>query len=334
MSSIFGLDIGSQSIKLVKIKGKEMVALTAPNPTGRLGVDLVPAEKAVLTDSLSKMISEAGVKNGKVVVAIPEPLIYSRIMEFPVMPQAELASAVKWESEQVVPLPSDQIELSWVVMEKPNRVTGSEKMKTMVVAVPKKVSSSYLFLMEELGLETLRMENELVSLSRSLVFYRKANGVNLVMDVGASATRLAIVTENQVVMNLNSSIAGLALTRLIAEAFKLNIATAEQYKLSYGVDKTEVEGKIYLTVEPMLSELIGEVKKIQNAYNSAYPKRAIDRLILTGGSAHLKGLTALLVEATGLEVVIADPVEGFKLSGAAVNQKNLLAVAAGLVLEE
>src|SRR3990167_6413636 len=335
MPAFFGLDIGSSSIKLIELSGRNVsLAAIAPNPTGKVGVDLVPADQSSLVDAVRGMLSINKVKKHRVVVSIPEQLVYTRVMSFPVMSSPELATAIRWEAEQVIPYPIDKLELSWVVMFKPKNSSSTEKMKVLVVAVPSKISNAYVNFLDLLGLEVVRVENETISLVRSLLIARKVVGVSLIVDIGFNNAKMVIADTLQIYTNYLSSLGGMAFTRIVAEAFKLAVGQAEEYKRAYGLDKTQFEGKLFAAMEPVLSGLIGDIKKVIASYLSSYPDRKIDRLILSGGGAYLKGLIPVLTSQTGLEVGIGNAFEGFKVLENIRSLGTVYAVATGLATEE
>lgn len=335
MPAFFGLDIGSSSIKLVELSGKNvtLAAITA-NPTGKVGVDLVPADQNSLVEAVKNLLTVNKVKNRRVVVSIPESLVYTRVMSFPIMSSPELATAIRWEAEQIIPYPIDKLELSWVVLYRPKNNLSIEKMKVLVVAVPSKISSAYVNFMDLLGLEVIRVENEIVSVTRSLIIARKLSGVNLVVDLGFSNTKMVVADSAQIYTNYLSSLGGMAFTRIIADSFKLAVTQAEEYKRAYGLTKTQFEGKLFAAMEPVLSGLVGDIKKVVASYLSFYPDRKIDRLILIGGGAFLAGLVPVLTEQTGLEVGIGNAFEGLKITENIRSLGPVYAVATGLATEE
>jgi len=335
MPAFFGLDIGSSSIKLVELSGKNVsLAAIAANPTGKVGVDLVPVDQNSLLDAVKALLVTNKIKTHRVVVSIPESLVYTKVMSFPIMSSPELATAIKWEAEQVIPYPIDKLELSWVVLYRPKNNLSTEKMRVLVVAVPSKISTAYVNFMDLLGLEVIRVENEIVSVVRSLVIARKVGGVSLVVDIGFSNTKMVVADASQIYTNYLSSLGGIAFTRIIADSFKLAVNQAEEYKRTYGLEKAQFEGKLYTAMEPVLSGLIGDIKKVVASYLSTYPERKIDRLILTGGGAFLKGLVPVLTEQTGLEVGIGNAFEGLKVAENIRNLGAVYAVATGLATEE
>jgi Tfp pilus assembly PilM family ATPase len=72
MSAFFGLDIGSNSVKLIELSGSSVTSIgIAANPTGRVGLDLVPAELSALSMVVKGLIDSIKL-NHNVVVGVPE----------------------------------------------------------------------------------------------------------------------------------------------------------------------------------------------------------------------------------------------------------------------
>ena len=336
MPAYFGLDIGSSSIKILELKGDKKVESVgmAVNPVGRSDVDLPGEQRAKISEVIKGLLKESGIKTRSVVLSIPEALVFSRILKLPIMSTPELASAIKWELDQVVPFPPNEIEVSWVVIDKPKKKVGNEKMKVFVVAVPKKVMESYVKFLTLTGLEPERIENEVLSLVRGLSSFTNDNKVSLILDVGASTTKMVLVEGSEIHMSHIVPLAGMAMTRMISETFKIPINQAEEYKRTYGVDKQQVEGKIYNTLNGLIDSLVVEIKKVVANFSNMEKDKRIEKIVLVGGGAFLKGFTSVLVEKTGLDVVIGEPfgpvevTEKIKASGV------LYATTLGLAISE
>src|SRR3989339_1196429 len=124
MSSYFGLDIGSSSIKVVQssLLGAKGFVLNniglVQNPGG--SVDFTDQRlTAKLGPAIKQAMTEAGIRDKRVVVSVPESRAYSRIVEMPNMSDAELSSAVNWEAEQFIPLPVAEVEIDYTVVRRP-----------------------------------------------------------------------------------------------------------------------------------------------------------------------------------------------------------------------
>lgn len=335
MASYFGLDIGSNSIKLVELAGVNVEVIgIAANPTGRVGIDLIPAELSALSVAVKGLIDSSKVKSKKVAVGVPEGLVFTRILSFPFMSTPELATAIRWEVEQTIPYPIDKLELSWEVMYRPKSASSGEKMRVYVVAVPNKVSSGMVSFMDNIGYEVIRMENEGLSLVRSSLEGKGELEVNMIVDVGFSNTKMVIADSNEIYASYVSPVAGLAFTKIISDSFKLPPAQAEEYKRTYGLDGTQLEGKLLASVQPILSTLIADVKKVSTSYSNSYPERKIERIVLSGGGSFLKNLVSVLVEQTGLEVVMGNCFEKRKVKPEYSSMGGIFGVAVGLGMEQ
>ncbi len=332
MPAHFGLDIGSGLVKLVDINGNNLVAVMAPNPCKKVGLDLSAVDRLSLADVVKKLIKDAGVRKDQVVVSTPEQMVFSRSLELPIMSDPELATAVKWELDQVSPYPVVDMEYSWVVMSRPKRITGEEKMKVLVVAIPKKVSKDYLDFLSLLDLQPVRLENEAFSLTRALVDNKKLGGVTLILDMGLSATKMILAGAGTINAIHTIPLAGMAFTRLLAETFSINLEQAEQYKIAYGVDSSAAEGKIYKALSPLLQEIVTEIRKLTLSWMGMGSENKVDRLILAGGGAKLKGFASFLVEQTNLDVLTANPFEGF-VPKAQMPDVTIFTGATGLAVE-
>ena len=335
MAEYFGLDIGSSVIKVVQLKGDSVIhAGLTQNPIGRIGVDFIPSEKYELVTCVKKLIESSGISCKKAVISIPEVSVYSKVMSFPVISSAELASAIKWQSVQDVPLPSDQIELSWVVVNKPKKNLGNEQMKVLVVATPRKIANSTVEFLNMAGIEPLRAENEAVSLYRLYTYRQNQDGVTLLGDLGANSLKLVVLDEG-IIKNIYSvNLGGMALTRALAQEFGLSLLQAEQYKRAYGADQVQAEGRIYKGIEPVLNSIMDEFVKVVSGYNQSNPDRKVEKIIFFGGGVYLKGIVGLLSARTGVEVSVGNAFENIKASANLVPFSGIYGVATGVAIKD
>ena len=318
MAAHFGLDIGTTSIKILKYDGKRVsVALVSQNSFGKSLMAMSNAEKIALAGQLEVLIKSAGLKGKQVVASISESLVFSRVMQFPIMSSPELATAIKWELDQSVPFPPNEVETSWAVLEKPNKVKGDEKIIVYVVAVPTAVSDTYVQMLELLNLTPLRLENEIPALMRGFNSTLSDDNPSILVNIGASGTEVILAGKEKLFSNYYLPFGGSVMTKLIADSFGLPIAQAESYKRTYGMVKDQLEGKMFLVLKPVIDNLVGEIKKMTIAYQNSHPDTVINKLILLGGGSYLLGLIPYLSESLeGVEIVMGDV-----FSGMTVDQK-------------
>src|SRR3989344_7856057 len=105
-----GLDIGSMTIKMVELssEGKGM-RLQAAGVLGYKGANIQKLEEekdfAAIADVVRKLHKEAKISSKNVIVSLPEDSVFTRTIKFLPLSDGEIASAVKWEAEQYIPIP-------------------------------------------------------------------------------------------------------------------------------------------------------------------------------------------------------------------------------------
>lgn len=236
--------------------------------------------------------------------------MFAKTMVFPRMSTPELSTAVKWELDQSVPFPPNDIESSWSVFEK-NSYVGEDKVGAYVVAVPSKVSELYLQLFELLGLETTRLENEVAPLVRAYVPFLEEINPTLILDIGYSGVKIALANKYMIFGSYYFSVGSQAITSLIADNFGLTLDQAEQYKRTYGMEESQLDGKIHKVVKPIIDNMVMEIRKMILSFRNDYGEAKPARLILTGGGSSLMGLAVYLSKSLdGIEVLLGNPFEG------------------------
>ena len=119
MDSIIGLDIGSHSIKLVEIgrRKDEAVLLAAGSiPTAKSHPCGQSGRFGEYCNGGQKLWKETGAITKNVNIALPESQVFTRVIEVPQLSDRELTSAIKWEAEQYIPLPLDQVTVDFTIL--------------------------------------------------------------------------------------------------------------------------------------------------------------------------------------------------------------------------
>lgn len=311
MTAYFGLDIGSSSIKVTQstVTGAKSFSVDsiglAINPAGSIdfGNPLV-IEK--LGPAVKQLLSEAKIREKRVVVAVAENKVYSRILTMPTMSEAELSSAIKWEAEQFVPIPVADVELDFSILEQQDKSTTDKKMLVYLVAAPKKYLQSMVDFLVGIGLEPIAVESEMVAVSRSLTF-GTGETTSLIVHMGAMSTVLAIVDGSALSFSYVIDSGGVSLTRALAQSLSLPLPQAEEYKRTYGLDAKQLEGKVRTGLLLILDSIVSEMRKAME-YHLSSRKTRVSRIVLSGGGAYMPEFSTYLSEVFGgIEVVVSDP---------------------------
>lgn len=314
MSARLGIDIGSSSIKIARVNGKKVGVLAViANPIGKAMAE-TEKERNTLAEVIKRVLSEHKINERRFRVVVPESLVYSRVINLPVLSDAELSSAIRWEAEQYVPVPLDEVELSWEVVDRPVKRTGGERMRVYLAAADKKLINSLMGVFAEIGLEPERIEPELITVSRAVALERKLSGATMVCAMGAAGIGMGVFENDQLLFVYKFASGGATLTRSITASLQLGLAQAEEYKRTYGVQESVLEGKLLAAMKPVLDGIMSETKRAISYYNQSFPGGQMARIIISGGMALTPGLVQWMTGQLGVEVAIGDPFEGLEVT--------------------
>jgi type IV pilus assembly protein PilM len=338
MASKIGLDIGSHSIKIIEM-GRDgsipflMAAGAIATPPKSLASNIQADQEALVT-TIKQIVKQTGCRSRDTHIALPESQVFTRVIEFPQLSYRELASAIKYEADQYVPMPLKEVNLDFSILREA-KDTGTGKMDVLLVASPKNLIEKYLKILDLADLNVVGAETEIISTSRSLI--RSATNLRNVMIVslGAQTTDLAILRAGIVAFTRSISAGGEAISRALVQGFNMNQLQAEEFKKTYGVDKNQLEGKILTAVKPIMDTIISELKRAIAYYQEKYKNEQVEVILLSGGTAKLPGMVMYIAEATGVEVQLGNPWVGIKKDQRFAildNEGPTFAVAAGLAL--
>ena len=339
----FGLDIGSHSIKAVQLSGSmerpEFVAAgqidTPPQAASQPGVTDDDAAAEAIANSLRALHKEAHFSTDRVVIALPESQIFTRVVELPSIKPEEVKNAITWEAEQYVPIPISEVKLDWQVL---GNTSKTGKVEVLLVAAPTSLIERFMKIIRMAGLTPISLETEITSVVRSLVQRIEGAPTTMVVSIGASTTDLSIVSTGRISFTRSISIGGQALARGVAQELGFEIDQATEYMKTYGLDPTSLEGKVMQAIKPIFDVIVNEIRRVLAYYSTKHPELPVKRLVVTGGTAKLPGLVVYLAEALGLEVQIGNPWEGISLPGQVAKKLSIdstsYAVAVGLALKQ
>jgi len=307
MADHFGLDIGSNSIKIIQFqKDKNLFRLVAAGLIKTPAVDLSfenQKDIVLIAEAIKKLKDESKVTTKNIVTAVPERSVFSRIIEVPKMSDSELSSAIPWEAENVVPMPISEVNLDWEII--PDEESdNNNKFKVLLVAVPSVLVNRYLKIIKMADLMPVTIEAESLSVIRCLrPLFNQGNMV--ILNMGARSLDIILVSHGNFFLTRQLPSAGEGITRAVSNSLGMDIATAEEYKKTYGLTN-QFEGKIFNVIEPILAVAANEINKMIRFYEEKVPE-PMKVVVLGGGTALLPGINEYFAKTLNLEVQTADP---------------------------
>ncbi len=338
--NFFGLDIGDSSIKLVYLQKETQTSKLiayglAPTPGNGMNSE-ADFDKNAIVEIIKRLIKETRINTNQVVVALPESQIFTRVIEMPFMSEKELGAAIKFESEQYIPRPIDEVSLKWQILNKGDK--EGKKMEILLVAAPLSLIDKYTEILSKADLKPIAIETDLLAQARSLVGNNPYSPTTLIISTGSTNTDLSIIRGGMVSFTRSISSGGNVLTRAVASDLSLEFEQADQYKKTYGLLEDQLEGRVMSAIKPTFELIVNEIKKAINFYQTKNPNDQVKRIVLSGGTAKLPGLLIFIANALGVEAQVGDPWFNIKKDPSIESQLNedapVYSVAVGLALKE
>lgn len=214
--------------------------------TTDLPAGLITAHKVVDTKALASLIKEFLHKNGiyerAVGIVVPEFSTFIKTITLPILEHHELDEAIRWQSQEFLPLPIDQIVLDWKVISR-----NEKEVVSLVVAIPKDVLTGFVEAVAQAGLFPLVVETPSLTLSR----LGKA-GVSRMILYASFGEAVLIVTKGEKILGSVVTTSTDEQTILqTASAMKARFASENISNLAIG--GTEVTKQVYDDLEKVLN---------------------------------------------------------------------------------
>lgn len=345
LMDFIGLDIGSSTLKAVQLKKephrkpKLYLHASGPAPVHSMTSESEADLKAIST-SVREFIDSFPFTTRAVVVALPESQIFTRVISLPRMNEKELKSAMQWEAEQYIPVPLSDVTMDYQVLDGVELKKGDGEIDVLLIAAPQTLINKYLRVLKEAKLETVGLETETLAVARSLVGDKATVPVTMVVNIGAATTDISVVARRSVRFTRSIATGGKALARAVSQSLGFEIEQAEEYKKTYGLEETKLEGKVMKAIKPIFDVVVEEIKRSLAFYNTHKKDgNNVKRLVLCGGTASLPGIMVYLASNLNLEVQLGDPWRSLEIPPKFPRREleeigTSFAVAVGLSLKE
>jgi type IV pilus assembly protein PilM len=326
---IIGLDIGSSAIKLVEVEKKRNGWVVRSFSSVALPEDTIIdgeiVNHAAVVESIKTLVKEASPRSKLVCTSVAGASVIIKHISIPKTGPKELEDQVYWEAEQYIPFDMKDISLDYEVVAEED---AEGKMDILLVAAKKDFIDKRLGTLKEAGLEAEVLDVDVLALAN--VFWENYdmtpdNAVVLV-DVGASLTKINIVSHNTTIFTRDVAVGGKNLTQEIQNKLGISFQEAEVLK----VDACST-GQIPEDVMPLvtaISENIAlEVRRSLDFYAASPVQLPITGVFLCGGASRIPGLANMLTEMLGLAVEYLNPFAKVACSGRQFNEEFVAAIS-------
>jgi type IV pilus assembly protein PilM len=312
---VLGVDIGTSAVRIVEL-GKRAEKISLENYGEIQGgflhnKPLRIFEKGVLSLStrdiaatLTSILRTAKIRSRAANFSLPDFSSFFTTFQLPSMTQNELSEAVKFEARQHIPLPISEMALDWILTKGKPAERKEEKLEVLLVAVPNRVVEQYREIARLADLELKNLEAEVFALRRALFNEGQGQKTTALIDIGATTTTCSIIDGGVLKMSHSIQISGDDLTKGLINILGLDLEVAEKIKLRHGLSPES--RVIHRALQSLLDSVIIEIEKISRHFLQTEGKE-VKEIVLTGGTANLRGIREYFFEKLKREIKIADP---------------------------
>jgi len=311
--NVLGVDIGSSAVKIVQIKknGGDLIlenyGSLALGPYAELAVGQATSlTKGQVVGALGDLLRETKINAAETVLAIPMKSTMFAVIEMPELKRKQLEEVIPMEARKYIPVPIEEVALdSWVIpQDEEVSGKGRKKVNVLIAAIHKETLGRHQDIEAELGLSGGAFEIEIFSTIRAVA--RKDSPTALIVDIGATTTKVALVKEGEIRNTQLINHGAEDATTMISKSFGLDFAEAEAAKRGLDNAHDANASKISHVVDLSFSPIFSNIERVLSDYQRKY-NITIEQVILSGGGVSSAKVQAMAKSMLRRDVIVGDP---------------------------
>jgi type IV pilus assembly protein PilM len=334
---LIGVDISSTAVKMV-----ELVDAGNGQPrVERYAIELLPKDAVLdgnfssleaVADTLQRCWKRLGTSTRFIAMALPTSAVITKKITLPAnLREQDMEIQVESEANQYIPFALEEVNLDFQVI---GPAPGShDDVEVLLAASRKEKVEDRVAAAEVAELKPVVMDIEAYATQAAYELVIKqlprdgAGQIVALVEVGASATKVTIMKDDQQLYAREQAFGGSQLTAEIMRVYGMGSDEAENLKRS-GTPPDNYEAEI---LHPFIENMAQEVARALQFFFTSTPNNEVHHIILAGGSALVPGVVEIVGQRTNVNTILADPFAGMAISPR-IRAKQLAADAPSLMV--
>src|ERR671924_2254574 len=257
---LVGVDIGTHSIKVVRLKqkgkGYQLLNFGIMPLRPEAIVDGNISEAEAIVEATRNLMRMEKIKSKEVATAVSGQSVIVKRIRVPQMTEKELTEAIQGEAEQHIPFEISDVNIDFQILptvrEEDER--ADNQMDVLLVAAKKAKIRDYTTLLTNAGLNPVVVDIDVFALENE---YEMTTGVDggvvALVDIGATTMNINILKAGYTLFQRDIAIGGNRYTGTIQKELKVSYDQAEALKMGIGVTDTRSQEAV-LSVMASVSE--------------------------------------------------------------------------------
>jgi type IV pilus assembly protein PilM len=348
---VWGIDIGKCSLKALRCR----LSPTDPHKLIAEAYDCIeypmmltqPEADApeLVRAALAEFVGRNQLAGDRVAVSAPGQSGLAKFIKLPPLEAKKIPDIVKYEANQQIPFPLDQVVWDWQRLgsgiEEGGFVMDAE---VALFAMKREQVAKALAPFNEAGIEVDMLQLSPIALANLVMFDLLPDPATLDPDnppasvvlvtMGVDSTDL-VITNGFKIWQRSMPIGGGSFTKAIVQELKYTYAKAEKEKRN-AIRATDPKA-VFKAMRPVFNQFSAELQRSLNFFSGSDRSAKIGKVYLLGNAAKLRGLSDFVAKQLQLEVHRLEKfnaLEGPVLSAPAFRENRMgFAVAYGLALQ-
>ena len=312
-NSLVGLDIGCHEIKAIEL------VEAADGPQVNALATMPAVDPLELPQAIRSLFADAGIKTRNVAVSLSGQSVIVRYIAMPEMSAEDLRSSMKYEAGKHIPFELDEVALDCARLDSKETSGGSEEadeMQVLLVAAKKEVLNELLGLIRAAALVPVAVDVDGFALGSAFELYASSGaagaglaGVKALVYVGASKSSVNILEDGSSSFSREIYLAGKDFTDAVSRRMGVEQQEGDRIKR----DSAGEDDEVRVCLSPVGGDLVAEVHASVDYFENHHD-RVVDSVWISGGSAHLPGLSDSFEQTFCREVKEWNPLEGIAMA--------------------
>ncbi|MFH1239422.1 MAG: type IV pilus assembly protein PilM [bacterium] len=340
-----GLDIGTSSIKFVRLKKAKNAYVVVDYLYQNLPFTSQTAEEGksdiktvLIIEELKKLNQKYRFNKDFLITSVSRHAAIIKTVFLPSEDPLEIENMVTFEMEKQIPFPVDKGITDYIIMRNDTfNQTETSQTEVCLLATKGETISRLLALLKAAGLEPNIISVNSLALAVASIKDRqrkkKDDAVYALIDIGNQFTDINLVYKGEVISGRSINLGGMNLSLAIQS--KLHVDYTEAETIKRGISEETLEGQIISGLKDIAEEwkkdLSEEIKVSLNLFRKERQNLIVNDILLTGGGSKLYGLQAYLIQNLKMKVEYVNPFIGLDL-GAPKEDNYLFSIPVGLAL--
>ena len=305
-----GLDIGTSAVRAAELDISHSTPVL--HTYGQVGLppgSLVDGEirdSSSVSEAITKLWKNGQFSSSSVIVGIAGLRAITREIDLPFVPDNEVDSAVRFQSEEVIPFPPEQTILSSQVLADYTSPEGDKMRRVLVAAAHVDLVNGVIDAVEKAGLTVEGVDLISSALVRAIGGQDTSEQPEAIVSIGAGLTVVVVHQQGrpQFVRTIGSG--GNAATAAVSAALDIPVSDAEAVKRRIGEQVVQLQTAERAS-QASINELVGEIRNSIQYFASLPGRLPVSRVLVTGGGSDLYGFIPMLESQIRLPVVTVSP---------------------------